>query len=337
MSTNLHAALRYNIIDQCLRDRYKVNTWQRLAQECYNYLTVHHFVTSLPSRRTIMGDIHIMRNGLLGYEAPIGYSKEWGYHYTDPKFSIHKSSVPVSVLEDIYQLISSYKMITGYNNVLTVHRALDILEDKLNQHINKNIKPILYFEHSLNEKGQAWIEYIYQKIKERQSIAVDYLPFDQTNIVHFISPIFLKEYNNRWYVFGYSFDYDKIINLALDRIINCKSSVRNYLIPKGFDHDIYFKHIYGVTKPDNEKPMLMIFMVTPQLKNYLITKPLHPTQRVIEETEDKSIFSIEVFDNYEIRSKIMSFGEDLIIISPVEFKDKIKSSITLMARNYDIN
>ena len=94
---NMAAMIRYETIDKCLRNKYTKYSWKDLALACADALN-EIGEKSIPSERTIRGDITRMKSGLLGYCAPIKNFREnphqpGYYKYTDPNFSIHKYSI----------------------------------------------------------------------------------------------------------------------------------------------------------------------------------------------------------------------------------------------------
>lgn len=314
MPSNLLANIRYNIIDQCIRDTSR--TWH--AKEIEDAVAdglLEHGITKAPSKRTVMGDIAVMKSGILGYSAPIIHTKERGYHYVNPKFSIHHIHLPSQLIEDLKQGIALVQQLTQNEKLHRLSASVTRMKEYLQMDQNDHHKPIIYFEHSLNEPGQKWLDTVYEFIISKTSLRVKYAPFEGTEVDHVLAPAIIKEYNNRWYVFGYHFEMKKIVNLALDRITSIQPSIRPYEIPMGFDHDKYFRHLFGVTIPDDAIPIKIRFSTTGLLSKYMITKPIHNTQIYIE-CDMSHVFEIEVYDNYEIRSKLRSFGSDLVILSP---------------------
>ncbi len=72
-----------------------------------------------------------------------------------------------------------------------------------------------------------------------------------------------------------------------------------------------------------------------QLAPYIKTKPLHGSQKKIEENETYVIFSLDVIPNFELEKLILSFGEQMEVLSPIEFREKIKSRLTKSVNIYD--
>lgn len=313
MPTNHHAAIRYHVIDKCLRNKEKTYQWKDLSEAVTDHFREYNKDIQ-PSRRTIMGDISAMRSGRLGYEAPIIYDLETGYRYAHPKFSIHHVNLSPTLLDDLSQSISLLHQLTHNEHLTKLSQSLVKISETLRIDLDPTRLPIIYFEHSLNEPGQKWLDTVYMHTQNKQTLLIDYQPFNQEARVHFLSPAFIKEYNNRWYIFGYDHDHDRITNLALDRIVSVKKSLKPYYLPEDFDHDTYFEGLFGVTKPEGTTPMTLLFDTTLALSAYMDTKPIHISQKRLTVSEDKVRYSLHVYDNYEIRSKLRSFGEDLVVV-----------------------
>lgn len=75
MPANKNALIRYRVIDQCLRNRYK--RWTIIRKGV--------------SLRTVQSDIQMMRSNKLGYNAPIEVYEQKYYRYADPNYSIDKA------------------------------------------------------------------------------------------------------------------------------------------------------------------------------------------------------------------------------------------------------
>ncbi|WP_449580063.1 WYL domain-containing protein [Paenimyroides tangerinum] len=63
---------------------------------------------------------------------------------------------------------------------------------------------------------------------------------------------------------------------------------------------------------------------------YVITKPLHHTQQIIENGENGLIIRIDVIPNFELEREILGFGENIEILAPKRLKQQIQRRITKM-------
>lgn len=155
-----------------------------------------------------------------------------------------------------------------------------------------------------------------------QSLDIKYKSFisDQEKVL-VVSPYYLKQYNNRWFLFGYNNHLNKIQNLALDRIINIKPSKAEYKICE-INFDEYFSDIIGVSNEESKEPVDITIELSENIIPYINSKPLHGSQRIIG-----NVLYLKVKLNYELESLILSYGENMYILQPKELKLVIKDRI----------
>lgn len=61
------------------------------------------------------------------------------------------------------------------------------------------------------------------------------------------------------------------------------------------------------------------------------------TQKLLEEKDDGSrIIQIEVRENYELIQTLLSFGEKVVLLEPIDIKKKIQERIRLAEENYNM-
>lgn len=71
MALNKLALIRYKTIDHCLRLRHRKWTLEDLMEKVSDALYEFEGIKNGISKRTIQGDIQLMRSNKLGYNAPI--------------------------------------------------------------------------------------------------------------------------------------------------------------------------------------------------------------------------------------------------------------------------
>lgn len=101
MPANFNALLRYKKIDECLRNRFRPCTINRMIEICSEALGEVRGRGKQISKRTIMDDLKVMKSGDLGFWAPIE-QKEGVYFYTDKDYSIFKQPInEIGLLKEI--------------------------------------------------------------------------------------------------------------------------------------------------------------------------------------------------------------------------------------------
>ena len=106
------------------------------------------------------------------------------------------------------------------------------------------------------------------------------------------------------------------------------------------DFEEYFDDIIGVTVPEDTEPVDVLLRVRNYRANFIRTKPLHLTQRIIKETKDFTTFSINVKINKELIALIMSFDSDAEVLSPASLREEIGRRVKAMNdiyQNYEKN
>jgi len=151
----------------------------------------------------------------------------------------------------------------------------------------------------------------------------------ETRIIH---PYLLKEYNNRWYVIGWDENEKDIRTFGLDRIRSIER-VENPYRKSDFDPREYFKYTIGIIAPQSKPPQIKIEF-TKQQAQYLLTQPIHHSQRVLKETKEKVVFWFELHPTYEFISFILGSRDNAKVISPVWLKDRMKQILNRMVENY---
>jgi predicted DNA-binding transcriptional regulator YafY len=132
-----------------------------------------------------------------------------------------------------------------------------------------------------------------------------------------VYPYLLKEFRNRWFLFGSQVEDLLLYNLALDRIISIEKTDIPYQENPNFDSATFFDDMIGVSKDINDKPKEITFLATEKQSKYIETKPLHKSQKLLNRDIDGyCTFSINVVLNFELYSVLMSYGSGIKILSP---------------------
>lgn len=71
-----------------------------------------------------------------------------------------------------------------------------------------------------------------------------------------------------------------------------------------------------------------------KLAPYVVTKPIHATQKVLEVTDEGTLFSIEVVHNFELEREFLGFGEEIEILAPRLVKKRIKTRLEKALEKY---
>ena len=335
MPANKNALIRYKTIDNCLRNHYHRWTLEDLVNACSDALYEFEGINKGVSLRTVQGDIQMMRSDNLGYNAPIEVYDHKYYRYADKDYSIMNMPLSQNDYNMMQEAIDMLRQLEGFGQFSEIADTVSRLQDKLAICRNDR-KPIIHFDNVPDLTGIHLLTPLYNYISHKQTLRILYQPFNARKPMEFIiCPYLLKEFRNRWFLFGSKTDERKIYNLALDRIIYVEPTATPYKENPDFNPENFFDDIIGVSKNISDEPRTIKFWANAEQSKYILTKPIHRSQQLISRDPQNGgcIFSIRVVINFEMYSVFMSYGPGIKIISPKKamtyMRNKIKETLDL--------
>ncbi|MGM9783834.1 MAG: helix-turn-helix transcriptional regulator [Candidatus Cryptobacteroides sp.] len=342
MATNKHAMIRYQALDACFANRYKRFFIEDLIEACNKalqefYLSKEDTVNDVEyyvKRRTIFNDIAFMQSEE-GWSAPIKRfyeSHRCYYRYEDENFSINKRDFSQAELDTLDEALIMLNRLNGTAGFDWVSEFIANFEDKLGR--KKNTTPVIGYEKNPFLTGIENLSVLYNYIVNKRVLKISYQHFTQGEMVHIMHPYYLKQYNNRWFLFGITEQNREVLtNLALDRIANIELADTPYIPNTSFDFEEYFDDVVGVSVPRSGEPEKVVLKISEKQYPYIKTKPLHPSQ--VELDKDNRIIQLDVFLNWELESLILSYGDDIEVIEPISLRERIQKRINNLLEIYN--
>lgn len=333
MPLNKNASFRYRVINECLRNTGRRWTFDDLLEYISEKLFEEFDIEKGISPRQLAEDIHIMRKlPPTGYDAPI--KRQNGYvFYEDPSFSIDQNPLTTSDVEVLENALSILKQFKDLPHFEELKRIPFRIQGTVNLQSKDRI--LIQFETNPLVKGTEWIPVLSTKIGNKSPINIVYKPFKaDKELKEVVHPYLLKEYRNRWFLIGHNQKFFGVSNYALDRIVDVQPSYVPYIEAESFDPDHYFDNVIGVSVMQGCQPEKILVKFSSQAAPYILTKPLHKSQKIINETPDYVIVELEIIANYELESLVLSYGDQAEIISKGRTRDKIGDKIKAMMAIY---
>lgn len=337
MATEYNSIIRLKKIDECLRNKNKVYNLQDLKTAIRESLERYDKKIAL-SDRTLYDDLKFLKNEFGPFEAPIVRSNDKGYYYKDAGYSIFNPNVDEDNSKVLQSSITALRQVSNMKGFEELKNILFRIEASYNFDEDELNDPIVYIEEGLNISAQNLIESLKKYIQNKESISIVYKPFDKESYSRTISPYFLKEYNNRWFLFGYQHgknesDYSGMTNVPLDRITSIKTSFKEYETNKEYDFKSYFDNVIGVTVSGDDK-VNIVFKVYGSRRHYITTKKVHKSQTTLEMNDQYGLFSISVIPNRELYSHFLGFSGDLEVVKPKIIRENMKDHVEHMMSRY---
>jgi predicted DNA-binding transcriptional regulator YafY len=334
-----NAYIRYKVLDGCFSNPGKKYFFQDLIDECNKVLLDLDSNSNGISTRQIREDIAFMKSKE-GWNIELGDfrdGKKMYYRYINSNFSINNMPLNALEIEHLKEAAGILSQFKGLPQFKWMNEILPKLNEKINNRDQNNI--IMDFDNNEYLKGIENLGELYNSILYKKVLKIRYKPFEQEEISNIIfHPYFLKQYNNRWFVFGYNPEKNMYNwNLAIDRIIDFKESKTKYQQNTEINWSIYFEDIIGVTKPSKgviESVKLEFFGKT---ANYIFSKPIHESQVSKWINQETLSVTLKVFINYELERTILSYSDSVRIISPkslqVKIFDKLNNAVKTVIKN----
>lgn len=327
MPVNRNALIRYRTIDNCLRNRQRRWTLEDLIEACSEALYEYEGIDKGVSRRSIQMDIQLMRSDKLGYNAPIIVQEKKYYTYEDPDYSITNIPLTDQDLGKLTEVVEILRQFKGFSHFQELSGMVQRLENKIYS-AKTNQEPVIDFEKNENLKGLEHIETLYQAIIKKCTVKLCYRSFKarESNTFHF-HPYYLKEYRNRWFVIGIKKKGAPVLTLALDRVISIEGCDVKYVPRQDFNLATYLNDVIGVTVNQNGQAEKVLLLADNETAPYILTKPLHHTQEVVETTRSGVVFSLRVQLNFELEREILGFGDRVKVLAPERLKRRVKETL----------
>lgn len=327
MPENKHAEIRYRVLDQCFsRKTYKYD-FDKLREKCQQAIaevTGEAEDECEVSVRTLRNDINFMKQH---WKAPIKCFHDTNpphYAYTDSGFSIYKKSfltpAESQLLLDTIQMLSRFKGFPQFDELSDVVKKLK-KEFKLGESGSK----VVSFEQNEFVHGLEFFTPLLHAILNKQTVVLNYESYLYPKAQYHFSPYYLKQYAQRWYVFGRAEECPYMMNLALDRIKKLRNCKRNFIENLDVDFEEYFEDIIGVTHYENSKVETVKLKVDPDFAGYFLSKPLHWTQRG-KLTKD-GVCTLKVRINRELENKLLTMSPQVEVLEPLVLRNTIRERL----------
>lgn len=291
---------RYLVLDKCLRDQHRYYHMEDLVT-AVNKMLVRYDFTPV-SDRTISSDLKFMQSGE-GFNAVLakrydGHTKI--YTYEDPHFTIMKLPMTDRESDLLSATIMMLGRFRGMPNYSWLENTLRMLRVKFN--VGRKTASVVLSQNEKLKGIDDWFEPLFEACRKRLIVTMQYNRFDRLDkpaAERVVEPYQMRQYNNRWYLVGREerqqprlrmvvVPIDRILELRMESIEERDEREKEngkYLVPTDAQIDAYFKDVVGVSRQPEAEPEPVQVKAWGLTAHFIDTKPIHPSQKVIEEGE----------------------------------------------------
>lgn len=336
MAENRNTQYRYQVLDRCFKDHKRKYTFEDLLEIVNEHLNYLEGPDAMIKERQLRNDIRDIRK-MLPDDIYLDAVRQGGpkqyYRYSDPDFSIFKTALSLDEVGTLTSALNMLRKFRGPSANAWLEEVITNLELRFG--IKTNSENLISFQQNDRLVGLEHLSGLIDATVNHQAIEVTYTTYAGKSRTHILHPYFMKQYNNRWFLFGMNDFNGKVQNLALDRIENFRLADADFKPNKQVDFQTYFNNVVGVTVPaEEEQPKVETIRLrfTPTRFKYAVSKPIHPSQRI--EKEEDCVLSLKVIPTRELDQQLLSFGSDIEVLSPETYREHIAEIIIESAKKY---
>jgi predicted DNA-binding transcriptional regulator YafY len=171
--------------------------------------------------------------------------------------------------------------------------------------------------------GIHQIQEIMQAIHGKKVIRfhhLNYVTEEQKRIE--LQPLLLKEYHERWYVYGYAPNIGEYRTYGIDRISDIEITGSSFLPDPLHNAAERFNDQIGVTMADGELEEVVI-RFSPLQARYVKSLPWHHSQELLQEDASGSVIRWHLKVNFELLQNILQCGEEVEVIQPAALRAEL--------------
>lgn len=302
MSVTSNALLRHITIDACLRDTAHKYTLQDLIAACTRAVKENskgklkdNFTVST---RTVQLDIQMMRDKKKGYNAPIVVYDQKYYKYSDPGYSIGKADVKQTALTPLSEIAETIERYSRMAGMESLEGAVDLIRECLENKVNGSFHKIRR-QKPQKPSGGVFLDVIKDAVLHRRVLSLSYVD-ERSGLREMIFyPLYMTTYKDRWYCLGFADGREGIQIVQTDCVAGYSYAILPFPPNYRFNAEEYFSDIVGLSHPAEKKEDILI-KAHGVLARFLLSNPIHQSQRLTDKSEDGSCkFRISLIPNDE--------------------------------------
>lgn len=282
------------------------------------------------SLRQLRTDMEILRRK----GAPLEYDAVLkGWRYREGAYFTILDNIPLTG-EDLACLRIAVETLAKVNHLKDFERLPEVF-GKIHRAARKwlggdgkVVGKSVYFDPLPRYDGGKHLPFFLEAIDQSRRVEFQYQPFhtDAPKTVVF-DPWFLRHYDRRWYVGGFSHDpAEQFVRVfPLERIDGAPKNIGYcHEKPRDYDAGTYWRHIYGITVPPRGQVERIELEFSPIQGKYFLSSPFFEPFEVLESNPERLVVILNLIVNIDLVRKLASFGSDVRVLKPESLAETMK-------------
>lgn len=238
---------------------------------------------------------------------------------TDYRYVLHEHPFSVNILETQVRYLQDLRM-----NIITfgdwqLIEAVNVLYEKISKLVkDDDLKREMKENHPFKDINKKVLYDLIRFSKVKKTVDVRYRSSKNGEESFGFIPDFIQFENEKLYIWGYSYKYQNIGYLRVDKIDS----------------------VHVIDFHDNSHILEEYYKKIPKVRYSLKGHSCYlfqedRLQKVVRKTKNHLLIEATIYSEFNFMQCILSYGADCKIISPVEFKDKFIETVKKIRANYE--
>lgn len=292
------------------------------------------------SDRTIRSDLNFLRDR---FNAPLEYSKQKGWHYTDPNWRLPSISLSQG---ELFALTLGARMLSAYAGSAyvqeletAVKRLSERLPDKTLVDLQKLADERIMFgagAEITNLNPQIW-QQLQQAISKSQQVLISYYAAtSNSKSERIIDPYFINIYRGtNPYLIAFCHLRQDWRDFRIDRIQQLKVLDTTFTLDPDFEPQKHLENRFQYESGDRIYDIEIWFDTV--TAPFIRERRWHKSQKVIEEEDGSLILQLKVSSLNDLKRWVLGYGRGVLVKNPPELVQMMQEEIKAMSLNYEKN
>ena len=176
--------------------------------------------------------------------------------------------------------------------------------------------------------GSHLYDAILSSMVNKVKLRFTYQSYDWDEPHQLTLPVYgMKQSQQRWYMIC-PIAADECHPYSLDRVLSLELTDEHFERPADFDVQQYYSTKFGIMNGDHDRRAFDVeAVVFGKSAKYVKSLPWHPSQEVVFDDEEFTVFRWHIEDSFDFRQQILSFGENVMVLKPQLLRNEINESL----------
>ena len=198
--------------------------------------------------------------------------------------------------------------------LLSINDTAGVLMDSIKT--GRTTLSFVQMESSGSFGGVEYFKSILESIKKQKRINLSHRSFEsREEKAYQLEPYLLKEYRGRWYVWGKVEGKKEFRTFGLDRIVKLSVTSKKFERDKKVNPEKVFADTVGIYFT-GDPPKEIVLRFSAKMAKYVDQLPLHNSQTRLDTNEKGVNFRYFLSINPEWKSIILSYANEVKVLSP---------------------